>query len=71
MSDSDTYSNQILPIGDAEPGFVSVSKAAEILNVSKGTLHRWDREGILSAARLPNGHRRYSVAKLREILGAA
>lgn len=71
MSDSDTYLNQNLSIDGPADRVVSVSEAARILNVSKGTLHRWDREGILSAARLPNGHRRYSVAKLREILGAA
>jgi DNA-binding transcriptional MerR regulator len=61
MVDSNNYQNEFVPIAEA----------AKILRVSKGTLHRWDREGILSPARLPNGHRRYSVAKLREILGAA
>lgn len=61
MLDSHNYQDEFVPIAEA----------AKILSVSKGTLHRWDREGLLSPARLPNGHRRYSVAKLREILGAA
>lgn len=61
MPDSNAYQDEFVPIAEA----------AKILRVTKGTLHRWDREGILRPARLPNGHRRYSIAKLREILGAA
>lgn len=61
MSDSNDYVREFVPIGEA----------AKILNVSISTLRRWDREGVMSPQRLPSGHRRYSVAKLHEVLGAA
>ncbi len=63
--------------GAADPGriatgrddFVIVSKAAEILGVSTGTLRNWDREGKLKAERNPvNRYRLYRRSDLERIL---
>lgn len=48
---------------------ISIAKAAEILGVSITTLRRWDEEGKLKADRTPAGHRRYELAKLRQLAG--
>ena len=40
------------------------SKAAAYLNVSKITLRRWEKQGILSPDRTPGGHRTYSKQEL-------
>lgn len=49
MQSSDTYSNAILPIGEA----------ARMLGVTVGTVRRWDKDGRISSFRTPTGHRRF------------
>ena len=41
---------------------------AELLNVSVKTLQRWDREGILTAKRMPTDRRFYTEEQLQEYL---
>lgn len=49
---------------------VNISKAAEILSVTKTTLRYYDKEGTLKpVTRTPGGHRRYSIQQLHEFLG--
>ena len=39
------------------------------LNVSKSTIHRWDKEGKLKPLRTSGGHRRYRLEDLNDFLG--
>lgn len=48
---------------------MSLKEAMEYLHVSKPTMHRWDRTGVLTAIRTPGGHRRYYKKQLDEIIG--
>jgi len=51
---------------------VSISKASEILGVSKSTLRRWDEEGRLKPIRKEKGgHRRYDTDALDAYQGIA
>ena len=51
---------------------VSISKASEILGVSKSTLRRWDEEGRLKPIRKEKGgHRRYDTDVLNAYQGIA
>jgi excisionase family DNA binding protein len=54
-----------------EPRYIDIRQASDRLGVHVETLRRWDRKGVLTAARLPNGHRRYLVADLEEFLSSA
>lgn len=45
-------------------GFISVSKAAKLLQVSPDTLRNWDKEGRLVANRTNGGARRYDLVQL-------
>ncbi|MGH3401061.1 MAG: MerR family DNA-binding transcriptional regulator [Streptosporangiaceae bacterium] len=61
---------------DAEPveKLLSTGQVAEILGVSRSTLHYWDRTGkLIPAERTPGGYRRYLKADLLAVLagGAA
>ena len=45
---------------------------AKLVNRTVGTLRKWDREGKLTAKRMPSGHRYYTRANASKIkLGAA
>ena len=48
---------------------MSLKEAMEYLHVSKPTMHRWDRTGVLTAIRTPGGHRRYYKKQLDETIG--
>jgi len=49
--------------------FVTVSRAAEILGVSSGTLRNWDRSGKLRAKKHPfSGYRLYRKVDLNKLL---
>jgi predicted site-specific integrase-resolvase len=49
--------------------FLSIGEAAAFLGVSITSLRRWEKMGSLcSDYRTPGGHRRYSIANLREFL---
>jgi DNA (cytosine-5)-methyltransferase 1 len=43
---------------------ISISEAAEILNISEDTLRRWDKEGKLVPIRSAGGQRIYSRTQL-------
>lgn len=45
------------------------SEVAEIFGVRTPTIARWAREGRLTPVRTPGGHRRYTRAGIRELLG--
>lgn len=51
-----------------DPQYINIRAASDRLGVHVETLRRWDRKGVLAAARLPNGHRRYLVTDLEEFL---
>lgn len=52
--------------------FVSLSEAADYLEVSKGTLRNWDRSGKLIAKRNPaNGYRQYDTDDLLALKASA
>ena len=52
----------------AVPQYVDIRTAADRLGVHPETLRRWDRNGTLTANRLPNGHRRYLNSEITAIL---
>ena len=47
----------------------NLKEAMEYLHISKSTIHRWDREGVLVALRTNGGHRRYTKKQLDEVAG--
>ena len=47
----------------------TISEAAARIGVSVGTLRRWDRKGILVAARTLGGDRRYTESDISKALG--
>lgn len=49
--------------------YVSPKVAAEVLDVSTSTLRRWARAGRISFIKLPNGHSRYDISGLTEVMG--
>jgi excisionase family DNA binding protein len=48
---------------------LNLQEAMDFLNVSKPTLHRWDKSGKLKAIRTCGGHRRYRLSDLEEFIG--
>jgi len=48
--------------------YYSLSEVAEMLSVSKQTLRRWDKNGKLKSARMPNKYRVYSPESLKPYL---
>ena len=48
---------------------LTLQEAKSILNVSKSTLQRWDKNGKLVALRTEGGHRRYKLSDIENILG--
>src|SRR3989344_7446476 len=53
-----------LPIED---NLVSISKAAEILDVSIDTLRRWDKKGIINSQRVNGKDRYYSIEEIERV----
>lgn len=47
----------------------SISKTAEILDVSPKTLRIWDKEGKLKPVLTSGGHRRYKESDINDIIG--
>lgn len=45
-------------------GWISISEAASYLRVSKDTLRRWEKQGLLKAYRSPTNHRYYRKQEL-------
>lgn len=50
-------------------GFITVKKAAELLQVNPQTLKRWDKAGKLKAIRHPmNNYRIYRIIDLQQLI---
>lgn len=50
---------------------LTINETKKLLNVSKSTLQRWDREGKFIAQRTEGGHRRYKLSEVQKLLGEA
>jgi putative resolvase len=48
--------------------YMSISKAAEYLNVAKSTLRNWEAEGLITPLRTSSNQRRYTKEMLDELL---
>lgn len=48
---------------------LTIAETRKLLNVSKSTLQRWDREKILIAQRTEGGHRRYLLSEIEALMG--
>lgn len=48
---------------------LTLDETKKLLNVSKSTLQRWDREGKLIALRTEGGHRRYRQSEIERMVG--
>ena len=48
--------------------YMSISKAAEYLNVAKSTLRNWEAEGLITPLRTASNQRRYTKEMLDELL---
>lgn len=46
---------------------LTVSQAADLLDVSVNTLRNWDRQGKLKSRRTPGGQRRYEIKQLKDL----
>lgn len=51
--------------------YVSIGRAASLLDCHVETLRRWERAGTLPAVRTPGGQRRFRLADLRQLLAGA
>ena len=49
--------------------WLSIREAKAYLNVSRATLDRWQKKGLISPHYTPGGHRRYLEADLRRLIG--
>ena len=49
---------------------LTIAETRKLLNVSKSTLQRWDREKILIAQRTEGGHRRYLLSEIEALMGS-
>ncbi|MCI1706133.1 MAG: MerR family DNA-binding transcriptional regulator, partial [Lactobacillus delbrueckii] len=48
--------------------YMSISKAAEYLNVAKSALRNWEAEGLITPLRTASNQRRYTKEMLDELL---
>jgi excisionase family DNA binding protein len=68
----DQYSRPALQQRDpGEGALLRPREVAALLGVNPTTIARWAREGRISPLLTPGGHRRYSPADIRRILGSA
>jgi excisionase family DNA binding protein len=58
-----------MSLGDDDT-ILTPAQAAQMLGVTTGTLVRWSRDGLLTAARTSSGQRRYTYAAIRACLEA-
>ena len=49
---------------DLPKNWVPISEAASYLRISKDTLRRWEKQGLLKAYRSPTNHRYYNKQEL-------
>lgn len=48
---------------------LTLKETSKLLNVSKSTLQRWDKNGKLVAIRTQGGHRRYKSSEIDKLIG--
>ena len=53
-----------------QESLISISEASQILGVSNAALRQWTDEGKIKAFITPGGHRRYSRADLKKLMGS-
>jgi len=53
-----------------EEPLISISEASQLLGVSEAALRQWTDEGKIKAFITPGGHRRYSRAELKKLMGS-
>lgn len=56
--------NNAEQITEIPKNWVSISEAASYLRISKDTLRRWEKQGLLKAYRSPTNHRYYNKHEL-------
>lgn len=57
-----------MPAASTPNGYVAAAQAGELFHVSPKTISRWAQQGKLPFQRTLGGHRRYSVARLQELV---
>ena len=55
-------------LSETTPQYVGINEMARILSVSIASLRKWEKDGILTPKRLPNGDRRYDVEATKKQL---
>lgn len=50
---------------------LNINEACEFLKISKSTIRRWEKEGVITSIRTSGNHRRYDENELNRILGWA
>lgn len=48
---------------------LSISEAKKYLNVSRATIDRWQKKGLVHPVKTPGGHRRFRESDLRAVIG--
>lgn len=54
---------------DHQPKWISIGDASKYLGISRDTLRRWEKRGVLKPLRSPTNHRYYTIKQLDEALG--
>jgi len=54
----------------AEKQFFTIIELAEKLRVSRDTIDRWVRRGLIEVVRLPSGHYRIPLAEVERLCAA-
>ena len=55
-------------LSETTPQYVGINEMARILSVSIASLRKWEKDGILTPKRLPNGDRRYNIEDTKKQL---
>ena len=55
-------------LSETTPQYVGINEMARILSVSIASIRKWEKDGILTPKRLPNGDRRYDIEETKKQL---
>jgi excisionase family DNA binding protein len=64
----DTTASMIADLIASRERLVTLQEAAILLRVSKVSLRRWDKNGLLPSIRTPSGYRRYRLTDIQRLL---